>query len=105
MAVEREFGRTNLVDLVDRILDKGIVIDVWACVALVGIDLVTVEARIVIASVDTFLRYAEEIRKIGPVAKPALEHKHFKALPKHLAALPVPRSAAQGHRRLAQARH
>jgi gas vesicle structural protein len=103
MNVEREFGRTNLVDLVDRILDKGIVIDVWVCVALVGIDLVTVEARIVIASVDTFLKYAEEIRRIGHVARPAIEHKGVKALPGQLATAGVPRHA--GHRRLAQSRH
>ncbi|HJY76884.1 MAG TPA: gas vesicle structural protein GvpA [Burkholderiales bacterium] len=102
MAIER-VGGTNLADVVDRILDKGVVIDVWVCVALVGIDILTVEARVVIASVDTFLKYAEAIRQVPPVAKPALEHQRMKALPGHLAALPVPRSG--GQRRALQGRH
>jgi hypothetical protein len=53
-----------LVEVLDRVLDKGVVIDVWARVSVVGIELLTVEARIVVASVDTFLHYAEEIAKI-----------------------------------------
>ena len=103
MAVERTPGGTSLIDVLDRVLDKGIVIDAWVCVALVGIDLLTVEARIVIASVDTFLKYAEEIRRIGHVARPAIEHKHFKALPRHLPKFPDHRPA--GHRRFAESRH
>lgn len=55
---------TGLAEVLDRILDKGIVIDVWARVNLVGIEILTVEARVVIACVDTFLHYAEEITKI-----------------------------------------
>ncbi|GAB3029785.1 hypothetical protein GCM10025298_18080 [Natronobiforma cellulositropha] len=50
--------------MLDRILDKGVVIDIWARVSVVGIELLTVEARVVIASVDTFLHYAKEIAKI-----------------------------------------
>ena len=61
-------GRTpdssGLAEVLDRILDKGMVIDVWARVSLVGIEILTIEARVVIASVDTFLHYAEEITKI-----------------------------------------
>jgi len=61
-------GRTpdssGLAEVLDRILDKGMVIDIWARVSLVGIEILTVEARVVIASVDTFLHYAEEITKI-----------------------------------------
>jgi hypothetical protein len=102
MAIER-VGGTNLADVVERILDKGIVIDVWVCVALVGIDILTVEARVVIASVDTFLKYAEAIRHIPLVAKPALEHHRMKTLPAHLATLPAPRPA--GQRRAMQGRH
>jgi hypothetical protein len=102
MAIER-VGGTNLADVVDRILDKGIVIDAWVCVALVGIDILTVEARVVIASVDTFLKYAEAIRRVPLVAKPALERHRMKALPAHLGTLPVPRGA--GQRRAIQGRH
>ena len=50
MAVERAPGGSSLIDVLDRVLDKGIVIDAWVRVSLVGIDLVTVEARIVVAS-------------------------------------------------------
>lgn len=55
---------SSLAEVLDRILDKGVVIDIWARVSVVGIELLTVEARIVAASVDTFLHYAEEIAKI-----------------------------------------
>ena len=59
---------SSLAEVLDRILDKGIVIDVWARVSLVGIEILTVEARVVVASVDTFLHYAEEITKIEQAA-------------------------------------
>ena len=52
MAVERSPSGSSLIDVLDRVLDKGIVIDAWVRVSLVGIDLVTVEARIVVASID-----------------------------------------------------
>jgi hypothetical protein len=68
--VERAPGGTSLIDVLDRILDKGIVIDAWVRVSLVGIDLITVEARIVVASIDTYLRYAEAMGITAPVARP-----------------------------------
>lgn len=55
---------SSLAEVLDRILDKGIVIDVWARVSVVGIELLTVEARVVAASVDTFLHYAQAISQI-----------------------------------------
>ncbi len=72
MAVERHPGGTSLIDVLDRILDKGIVIDAWVRISLVGIDLITVEARIVVASIDTYLRYAEAIGITAPSARPGL---------------------------------
>ena len=72
MAVERTPGGTSLIDVLDRILDKGIVIDAWVRISLVGIDLITVEARIVIASIDTYLKYAEAVGITSTVARPAL---------------------------------
>jgi hypothetical protein len=71
MPVERAPGGTSLIDVLDRILDKGIVIDAWVRISLVGIDLITVEARIVVASIDTYLRYAEAVGITAPVARPA----------------------------------
>ena len=59
---------SSLAEVLDRILDKGIVVDVWARVSIVGIELLTIEARVVVASVDTFLHYAEEITKIEQAA-------------------------------------
>ena len=61
MAVEKSMASSSIVEVIDRILDKGIVVDAWARVSLVGIELLTVEARVVVASVDTFLKYAEAI--------------------------------------------
>ena len=59
MPVERAAGGTSLIDVLDRYLDKGIVIDAWVRVSLVGIDLITVEARVVVASIDTYLKYSK----------------------------------------------
>ena len=61
---------SSLAEVVDRILDKGIVIDVWVKVSLVGIELLAIEARIVIASVETYLKYAEAIGLTAPAAAP-----------------------------------
>ena len=61
MAVEKTMASSSLVEVVDRILDKGVVIDAWVRVSLVGIELLAIEARIVIASVETYLKYAEAI--------------------------------------------
>ena len=52
---------TNLADLLDRVLDKGVVVDAWVRISLVGIELLAIEARVVIASVETYLKYAEAI--------------------------------------------
>jgi len=72
MAVERLSGGSSLIDVLDRVLDKGIVIDAWVRISLVGIDLITVEARIVVASIDTYLKYADAVGLTGLVAKPQL---------------------------------
>ena len=61
MAVEKAIASSSLVEVVDRILDKGIVIDAWVRISLVGIELLAIEARVVVASVETFLKYAEAI--------------------------------------------
>jgi hypothetical protein len=70
MAVERSPSGSSLIDVLDRVLDKGIVIDAWVRVSLVGIDLVTVEARIVVASIDTYLKYSEAVGITQPVSRP-----------------------------------
>lgn len=70
MAVERAAAGSSLIDVLDRVLDKGIVIDAYVRVSLVGIDLVSVEARIVVASVETYLKFAEAIGITGFAARP-----------------------------------
>jgi hypothetical protein len=109
MPVERAAGGTSLIDVLDRVLDKGIVIDAWVRVSLVGIDLITVEARIVVASIETYLKYSEAVGQITPVSKPAIEGKGYEevvaenaALRAQLNAIPARRPA--GRRRAAQNR-
>src|SRR6266704_517515 len=70
MAVERVSGGSSLIDVLDRVLDKGIVIDAWVRISLVGLDLITVEARIVVASIDTYLKYADAVGLRGLVSRP-----------------------------------
>ena len=60
-SVNKTMDSSSLAEVIDRILDKGIVIDAWARISLVGIEILAVEARAVVASVDTFLKYAEAV--------------------------------------------
>jgi hypothetical protein len=72
MAVERATPRgylerprpSGLADVVDIILDKGLIIDAFVRVSLIGIEILTIDARIVIASVDTYLRFAEAVNRL-----------------------------------------
>src|SRR5262250_441261 len=80
MPVERTTGGTSLIDVLDRVLDKGIVIDAWVRVSLVGIDLITVEARVVVASIDTYIRYSEAVGSVGSVSKPAVDSRTHEAV-------------------------
>src|ERR687885_2987284 len=61
--VERS-QESGIADVVNTILDKGVVVDVFARVSVVGIELLRVDARVVIASVDTYLRYAEAVNRL-----------------------------------------
>ena len=56
---------SSLADVINTILDKGLVIDIYIRVSLVGIELITIDARIVIASVDTYLRFAEAVGRLN----------------------------------------
>ena len=55
---------SGLADVIDTILDKGLVLDAYVRVSLVGIELITIDARVVIASVDTYLRFAEAVNRL-----------------------------------------
>src|SRR5436853_2405182 len=60
---------SGLADVIEVILDKGLVIDAYVRVSLVGIEVLTIDARIVIASVDTYLRFAEAVNRLDLEAK------------------------------------
>ena len=58
----------SVIDVLDHVLDKGIVIDAWMKVQLVGIDLLTVEARVLVASIETYVQQADSVSQVGPFA-------------------------------------
>ena len=60
---------SGLAEVVDLILDKGLVIDAYVRVSLVGIEVLTIDARIVVASVDTYLRFAEAVNRLDLAAQ------------------------------------
>jgi gas vesicle structural protein len=62
--LQRAPSPTGLADVVDLILDKGLVIDAYVRISVIGIELITIDARIVIASVDTYLRFAEAVNRL-----------------------------------------
>ena len=87
MAVERATSGSSLIDVLDRVLDKGIVIDAWVRVSLVGIDLITVEARVVVASIDTYLKYSEAVGEMPSMSGKSIDVKTHQALLAENAAL------------------
>jgi hypothetical protein len=98
MAVERAAGGTSLIDVLDRVLDKGIVIDAWVRVSLVGIDLITVEARVVVASIDTYLKYSEAVGQVSPVSRPTAELTSHQEMVAENAALRAELAASKSSR-------
>jgi hypothetical protein len=77
-SLQRSPNPSGLYDVLDLILDKGLVIDLYVRVSLVGIELLTIDARIVIASVDTYLRFAEAVNRLD------LSQQNGKDLPEFL---------------------
>ena len=59
--LERTRGETSFIDVLDRVLDKGVVIDGWARVSVAGIDLMTIDGWVVVASIQTYLQYADSL--------------------------------------------
>src|SRR5882672_5606903 len=70
MAIERVATGSSLIDVLDRVLDKGIVIDAWVRVSLVGIDLITIETRVVVVSIATYRQHWETVGEVPPVSTP-----------------------------------
>jgi hypothetical protein len=67
-SLERATTDDSVIDVLDRVLDKGIVVDAWMRLAVVGIDLTTVQARVVVASIGTYLTYANAVAEPGTVS-------------------------------------
>jgi hypothetical protein len=77
--VERTPSTGSFIEVLDRVLDKGVIIDGWGRVSLVGIDLIDVDGWVVIASIETYLRYADSLGlnpRVATTARPwgALAH-------------------------------
>jgi gas vesicle structural protein len=71
MAVEKSMASSSIVEVIDRILDKGVVVDAFVRISLVGIEVLAIEARVVAASVETYLKYAEAIGLTASIAAQA----------------------------------
>jgi gas vesicle structural protein len=108
--LQRAPSPSGLAEVLDVILDKGLVIDAYVRVSVIGIEVLTIDARIVIASVDTYLRFAEAVNRLdltesGPIGLPELregaakevtEHKIDEAQEKVTPDSPSARSALKG---------
>ena len=68
MAVQTSAASSGLAEVLDRILDKGLVLDAWVRVSLLGLEVLTIEARVVLAGVETYLKYAEAVGLTAPAA-------------------------------------
>lgn len=81
MTILRE-TRVSTSEVFDRVLDKGIIIDAWARVAFVGLDLITIRAHILVASIETYNRYADELNlpelNLAPIPAPAVKDRTHK---------------------------
>ena len=89
MAIEKTNASSSLVEVVDRILDKGIVIDLWARISLVGIELLSVELRTIIASVETYLKYAEAVGLTATGSRPMVKGIIEGEKPQEILAQPI----------------
>jgi hypothetical protein len=78
MDIERASSQTSLMDVLDRVLDKGVVIDAWVRVSLVGIDLVTVEAPVVVVSIETCLHHSAAFADEKAAARPATDNAGYR---------------------------
>jgi hypothetical protein len=67
-SADRPSRGASVVDVLDHVLDKGIVIDAWMRVSVVGIDLLTVEARVLVASFETYLQHAQAVGQVNGLA-------------------------------------
>jgi hypothetical protein len=72
MVVQRTAPQASVADVLDRVLDRGIVIDAWLRVSVAGIALIDIDARVVVASLSTYLRHADAVAEAAAAAGPVL---------------------------------
>jgi gas vesicle structural protein len=75
--LERVSASTSVIDVLDHVLDKGIVIDAWVLVSVAGIDLLTIEARIVVASIESYLSHASALSELP--LRPVMQRRTLKS--------------------------
>jgi gas vesicle structural protein len=73
--VPRQNGSSSLADVLTVLLEKGLVVDAWVRLSVIGIEVLTLEARVIVASVDTYLRYAEAIGQTALASPPAAQQR------------------------------
>jgi hypothetical protein len=69
MTIDRVPLSSSLIEIIDRVLDKGVVIDAWLRVSAAGIEVVTAQARVVVASIATYLKYSAELSATEPLSQ------------------------------------
>jgi len=79
VALERGSTHASLVDVLEHVLDKGIVIDAWVAVSVVGVHLLTIEARIVVASIQRYLIQSPAMAQVPPVSHRVTDWKSPRA--------------------------
>jgi hypothetical protein len=78
--IEHQSTRTSIVDVLDHVMDKGIVIDAWARYAMFGIDLMGADARVIVASIQTFPQSADAIGERAPASTALDLHRTFESV-------------------------
>jgi gas vesicle structural protein len=97
VAVKRVAPRASLTEVLDRVLDRGIVIDAWLRVSLAGITLIDVDARVVVASINTYVQHSDAVAFAALASRPASPAPGPLPAP---APLPAPRRARRPRRKL-----
>ena len=97
MGVKRVAPQASVTEVLDRVLDRGIVIDAWLRVSVVGITLIDIDARVIVASISTYVQHSEAVACAAPASRPALPAPESWPAP---APLPAPRRARRPRRKL-----
>ena len=101
----RDVRPIDLIDVLDRVLDKGIVIDAWVQVSVAGLELVTIEARCLVASFQTYLNHAAEIKQLAPASRAIEIARQLPAVPERASQRKLRGRAKESVRKQRSLRH